>query len=133
MLNTHNIDLSIFGLLSDIADSYNHNIDSLDGDEIYAALETISENEDDFSLDFDGNEYRIIKDYAIWDIYVDAIKDIVNDCYDLKLDNIPHFVAFDIDWEKTAKNTYVDGYGHTFASYDGEELATGNHWVFRTN
>lgn len=89
--------------------------------------------EGDFYFEYDGNEYRIIADSAIWDIYVEAIKDIVNDCYDLKLDNIPDFVAWEIDWEQTAKNAYVDGYGHTFSGYDGSELKTKNYYIFRTN
>lgn len=105
----------------------------------YSALfEAIEELEsklgnDDFYFEFDGNEYRLISESAIWDIYVDEIRNIVNDCYDLKLDNIPSFVAWEIDWEQTAKNAYVDGYGHTFSGYDGSELEIGNYFVFRTN
>ena len=129
----HTIDLSIFGLLQDIADTYDHDLDSLDADEIEEALTTLEENEDDFTIDFDGNEYRLIKDSEIWGIYVEAIKDIVNDCYDLKLDKLPSFLAVEIDWEQTAKNCYVDGYGHTFASYDGDELESGEYWIFRVN
>lgn len=89
--------------------------------------------EDDFYLDFDDNEYRLIADESIWDIYVEEIKNIVEDCYDLKLDSIPDFVAFEIDWDQTAKNAYVDGYGHTFAGYDGEETEAGGYWIFRVN
>ena len=73
-------------------------------------------------LDFDGNEYRIIHTDSIWNIYVQTIKDIVQECYDLKLDKIPDFIVWSIDWEATAQNAYVDGYGHTFASYDGNEI-----------
>lgn len=98
-------------------------------------IETLESNkgDDDFSIEFDGNEYRVIADSAIWDIYVEAIKDIVNDCYDLKLDKLPEFLAVEIDWEQTAKNCYVDGYGHTFATYDGEEVECSDYWIFRTN
>jgi hypothetical protein len=75
------------------------------------------ENSEDFYIDIDGQEYRFISEFKIWDIYVEEIKNITLDCYDLKL---PDFLA--IDWEETAQNCSVDGYGHTFASYDGDEL-----------
>jgi hypothetical protein len=112
----------------------NHSVDDFETEEIQEALCSIDDNiGDDFALDFDGNEYRIIHDLAIWDIYVQEIKNIVEDCYDLKLDNIPGFVAWSIDWDATAQNAYVDGYGHTFASYDGEEVECKNYRIFRTN
>ena len=89
--------------------------------------------EDDFSFELDGNEYRIISESEIWAIYVEEIKNIVNDCYDLKLGQVPAFIALSIDWEETAKNAYVDGYGHTFSSYDGSECEAGGYYIFRTN
>lgn len=102
--------------------------------ELLELYETI-ENSDmsDFTVDFDGNEYRIIADSDIWGIYVDTIKELVNDCYDLKLDDVPNWIALEIDWEQTAKNAYVDGYGHTFSGYDGSESEAGGFWIFRTN
>lgn len=100
--------------------------------ELYEILESEIDS-DDFTVDFDGNEYRIIADSSIWEIYVEEIKNIVEDCYDLKLDSIPDFIAFEINWEQTAKNAYADGYGHTFASYDGEESEAAGFWIFRTN
>lgn len=101
--------------------------------ELFDALESLACGDDDFTLDFDGNEYRIIKDSAIWEIYRDEIENIVNEWYDLKLDKIPDFIAVTIDWEQTARNAYADGYGHTFASYDGDEREAADHWIFRTN
>ena len=90
-------------------------------------------SESDQTIDFDGNEYRIIRDSDIWDIYRDTIQGIVEDCYDLNLDKVPDFIALSIDWEQTAQNAYVDGYGHTFSSHDGSEIETSLHWIFRTN
>lgn len=116
--------------------SENHSIDDFDDSGLLEALEGISENYgDDFTFDFDGAEYRIIHDTAIWNIYVDTIKDIVEDCYSdvINLDKIPDFIAVSIDWEATAHNAYVDGYGHTFSSYDGSEIEVINHYIFRTN
>ena len=104
--------------------------------DLFDAIETLADklaSDDDFYFDYDGNEYRVISEAVIWDIYVETIKDIVNDCYDLNLDNIPSFVAIEIDWEKTAKNCYSDGYGHTFSGYDGSELEINDFYVFRTN
>lgn len=89
----------------------------------------------DQTIEFDGNEYRIICDSYIWDIYRDEIQSIVEDCYSdvINLDKVPDFIAVSIDWEQTAKNAYADGYGHTFSSYDHSEIETDNHWIFRTN
>ena len=93
---------------------------------------------DDFYQDIDGNEYRFITDFAIWDIYVEEIQHITEDCYEIKA---PAWL--EIDWEQTAKNCYIDGYGHTFSHYDGNEyeftirntdgITQSDWWVFRTN
>jgi hypothetical protein len=112
----------------------NHDIDDFDNDSIIEALDDIaSKFSDDFYFEFDGNEYRVLHQDSIWNIYVETIKEIVKDCYDLKLDKFPDFIALSIDWEQTAQNAYADGYGHTFASYDGEEIETKQHHVFRVN
>lgn len=108
---------------------------------IFEALEEIegriASGDDDFTLDFDGNEYRLIKsdEDTIWPIYRDEIKCTVEDCYSdvLKLDKIPSFIAVSVDWEQTAKNAYVDGYGHQFSTYDGSEEEAGGYYIFRTN
>ena len=119
-------------ILREIVDQYSHDLSLTDARE---AIETLREKmgEDDFSFELDGNEYRIISESEIWDIYVDEIKNLVNDCYDLKLDQVPEFIALSIDWEKTAENAYSDGYGHTFSSYDGSECEAGGYYIFRTN
>lgn len=89
---------------------------------------------DDFYLEYDGNEYRLIADSDLWEIYVESIKNLVSDCYDIKLDNIPSFVEFSIDWEKTAKNCLQDGYAHTFSTYDGDtHIETSEYNIFYTN
>lgn len=108
-----------------------------DASHIFEALEELESNigDDDFTLDFDGNEYRLINDDDIWDIYVEEIKNTVEECYSdvLKLDDIPPFIAFSIDWEQTAKNAYADGYGHQFSSWDGGEEESAGYYIFRTN
>lgn len=146
-LQTDDIKEKAAPILAEIIDAYHSMGDFVDDDsepdengdfddnrqDIFDALESLDCGGDDFTLDFDGNEYRIIKDSAIWEIYRDEIENIVTDCYDLKLDKIPPFIAFSIDWEQTAQNAYADGYGHTFAGYDGDEREAADHWIFRTN
>jgi len=89
-------------------------------------------SDNDFYADIDGAEFRFIHTDVIWETYVETIKEITEDCYDIKA---PDWLA--IDWEETAENCYVDGYGHTFASYDGEELeytfGEEDYYIFRTN
>lgn len=121
-------------ILRCIIDNHSHTIDITDA---RAAIETLQGKigEDDFTFDFDGNEYRIISDSAIWEIYKAEIEETVKDCYSevLKLDEIPSFIAVSIDWDQTAKNAYVDGYGHQFSSYDGSEYMASGYYIFRTN
>lgn len=147
---TNDDDLKAIEILATIIDSQSHSAIDLDVyendeegreqlesdfSEIFEAVEEIATHlgEDDFYLEFDGNEYRLIHDDAIWQIYVDEIKSIVGDCYDLKLDDIPDFIAWEIDWEQTAKNAHADGYGHTFSSYDHSEQECNGYYIFRTN
>lgn len=121
-------------ILRVIIDSQNHRINMDDAREAIETLrDSINQEEDDFTFDFDGNEYRIISENSIWDIYVEEIKQIVEDCYELNLDKIPGFIAVNIDWEKTAENAFADGYGHTFSGYDGSEENAGGYYIFRTN
>lgn len=123
-----------FEILECIIDEHNHTIDEEDTDSLIEALDVIEDGiGGDFTLEFDGNEYRVICDDCIWGIYRDEIQQIVEDCFELDLDKLPGFIAVKIDWEETAQNAYADGYGHTFSSYDGSEYEAGNHWVFRTN
>ena len=124
-VNTH------ITILRAIIEEHNHSISMDDARE---AIKTLRDDlADDFTFDFDGNEYRIISDDAIWGIYKEEIQRIVEDCYDLKFDSIPEFVAFSIDWEETARNASNDGYGHTFSTYDHSEVEAGGYWIFRTN
>lgn len=90
------------------------------------------EMEHDFYVELDGNEYRFIDEHSIWDIYVESVKEMVQDCYDL---NVPNWIA--INWEETAENCHVDGYGHHFSHYDGSEeeytFDGDTYYIFRIN
>lgn len=121
-------------ILRAIIDSQSHRIDMDDAREAIETLrDNINQGYDDFTFDFDSNEYRLISESAIWEIYVEEIQRIVEECYEINLDKIPDFVAVSIDWEKTAQNAYADGYGHTFSGYDGSEECAGGFYIFRTN
>lgn len=101
-------------------------------DEVQNIVEEIETTYSDFYADIDGNEYRFIHSDYIWEIYVESIKELAEDCYDI---NVPSWLA--IDWEETAQNCIVDGYGQTFAHYDHEEhevkIGNEDYHVFRTN
>jgi len=122
-------------ILACIYDEHNHTADVESPDETIEALDVIEAGlGGDFTLEFDGNEYRIISESIIDGVYTGAIKDIVSDCYPEVEKALEHsWIAIEIDWDQTVKNAMQDGYGHTFSSYDGSEHEAGNHWVFRTN
>ena len=105
---------------------------AINRDEVRELTQKLTDIEPDFHIEIDGEEYRFIHDDAIWDIYVETIREITEDCYDIKA---PTWLV--IDWEETAENCSVDGYGHTFAHYDGHELEyefDGEFYhIFRTN
>jgi hypothetical protein len=77
-------------------------------DQLQDFIDSFDESDSDQTLEFDGNEYRIISAGSIWEIYRDEIENIVTDCYDLKLDKIPDFISVSIVWEKTAQNAFAD-------------------------
>lgn len=122
-------------ILGCIVTEHNHSIDEETPDEVIEALDVIEAGlGGDFTLDFDGNEYRIISEDIIDSVYTDAIKDIVSDCYPEVEKALEHsWIAIEIDWDKTVENAMQDGYGHTFSGYDGSEYEAGGHYVFRTN
>ena len=122
-------------ILACIVDEHNHSIDEENPENIIDALDVIEAGlGDDFSLEFDGNEYRIISDSIIDGVYTDTIKELVSDCYPEVEKALEHsWIAIEIDWDQTVKNAMQDGYGHTFSSYDGSEHDAGDHWIFRTN
>jgi hypothetical protein len=83
----------------------------------------------DICLDLPAGEVRIISDDHIDELWTESLIEQIKECYEL--DEVPSFVA--IDWEQTAENCKVDGKGHHFSSYDGNEYATANFNIFRTN
>jgi hypothetical protein len=89
--------------------------------------------ENDFNIDIDGNEYRVIHQDIIHDIHKEEIKNITEDCYDLDL---PSWLV--IDWGATSSEVYISyGFGNHFATYDGIEMQLDYnekcYYIFRTN
>jgi hypothetical protein len=76
------------------------------------------ENNFDFNIDIDGNEYRFISENRIWDIYYDEQRDLIEEIYLPAIDKV---WWIEIDWDKTIDNVFTDGYGHHFSTYDGSE------------
>ena len=98
--------------------------------EIYLELKEKIEGKDlDFYLDLSAGEVRIINKTAIDGIWTESLIEQIKECYEL--DNIPDFI--EIDWDATAENCKVDGLGHHFSCYDGNEYETENYYIFRTN
>lgn len=118
-------------LLKDVEEFVNdYELETTD-DQLDELLEKLT-MEHDFYVELDGNEYRFIDENSIWEIYVESVKEMVQDCYDL---NVPDWIA--VNWEETAENCHVDGYGHHFSSYDGSEdeytFDGDTYYIFRTN
>jgi len=99
--------------------------------EYKALAELVDDGMEDQTIEWDGAEYRVIAEFAIWDIYVESMTELVKECYLGGVADIPSWLA--IDWECTAENTLADGYGHHFSSYDGSESELNGFYVFRTN
>ena len=92
---------------------------------------------DDFHVELsDGREFRFIHTDIINKVFHEECMETIQDCYE-GLDKIPSFV--EIDWKATTNNCLVDGFGHQFSIYDGEELEIAGKdrriaWhVFRNN
>ncbi len=87
----------------------------------------------DFHVELDGQEWRIIDDAWIDEIATDEIKEIVTDCY-LNGTDLDKYWWIEVDWKQTAKNcTDSDGYGNHFSLYDGSEFYHEGWYFFRTN
>lgn len=105
--------------------------------EIKEKLQEIIDNlgEQDFNLELCTGEVRIINSDDIDDIWTDSLIEQIKDCYEFPkvLEELPKWVTCEIDWEQTAENCKVDGLGHHFASYDGQEHSASGFYIFRTN
>ena len=94
-------------------------------------------NNRDFTFEFkSGEEYRIINERKIEDIYFEEQEDMLREVYPEIFDNNLWWVEIDIN--KTIQNLLdADGYGNLFATYDGTDnevyLDRELYHFFRTN
>ena len=91
---------------------------------------------DDFTVELNEGEYRIIHDNAIEDIFDSEIRELADDCYDVegikeKMGNVGRYFTFDYD--SFVEDCRMDGYGHHFSGYDGSEESVGPWNIFRVN
>jgi len=91
-------------------------------------IERYIESENDFYVEIDGQEYRFIHENVIWDIYVDGIKDLTEECYLVNDGAKQWWIA--IDWEKTAEKllsgaeTLKDMWAAVTKAYSKQKLST---------
>jgi len=97
--------------------------------ELKDLINEILDADTDFHLELSAGDVRVIDKDIIDDLWTESIIEMVQECYNLE--DVPRFIY--IDWEQTAENLKIDGLGHHFSSYDGEEWDASTHYVFRTN
>ena len=94
-------------------------------------LETIDSAEvgNDFSVELDGMEFRLISDDSIERIHADEIQEYVDDCI---LNDCPETLQRYFDYDSFIRDCRIgDGYGHHFSSYDGSEVNAASYYIFR--
>jgi len=86
------------------------------------------ENDSDFYIEIDGEEYRLIHEGDIDEIWEESLEELLRDCYE-----VPKELENYIDYEKWVDDCKYDGKGHHFGTYDGSEYEAGGWYIFRTN
>ena len=94
------------------------------------------EDQEDFTVELNEGEYRIIHDDAIEDIFDSEIRQLADDCYEIKdikkkMGGVGMYFTFDYD--SFVKDCRTDGYGYHFSSYNGSEESVGPWNIFRVN
>ena len=102
-------------------------------DELGPIVEQMRSDSDDFTAEIVGMEFRFINGDRIKRIYHREMKEFIQDD---ELRSVPSYVK--IDWDATINYIFQsDGYGHFFASYDGEEglddFGDNEYYLFRIN
>ena len=94
-------------------------------------IEACDSLEDSEYFTLAGEEYRVLHDDDIFDVYLNAFKDHLRDCYNQG--DLPPFLK--IDWVASALDVIAsDGYAAHFSSYDwSTHIEVGRYNLFRTN
>ena len=110
----------------------------IDYSDIRSDARSILDAEDgaDFVVCFERAEYRFIRDDEISSIFREEMEELADDCYDIsrikeRLGNVGQYFTFDYD--AFVRDCEMDGYGHHFAGYDGEEIEADDWHAFRIN
>lgn len=89
------------------------------------------DNEKDFYLELEtGEEFRLIDEKFIDDIFEDSVIQLVEDCYFTK-DN--EFLQRYFDYDKFVQDCKMDGFWTHFNSYDWSEEFFDWYYIFRIN
>jgi len=103
-------------------------------DHFFDAITLLEEIEtvlsDDFTIEIEGAEFRVINESEIEDAWTNSLIDMLEDCHGHE---IPDHLKPYIDYDKWAQDAKIDGMGHHFSSYDGNEVSTQNFYIFRVN
>ena len=103
-----------------------------DIEEVMEVIEGVNssdyEYEDDFYVECNGVEIRVIAAYSIESIWEEGLEYILRECYD-----IPDYLENYIDYDSWIRDCKFDGMGYYFSSYDGSEHSSENYYYFRTN
>jgi hypothetical protein len=115
-------------VIKGICDYQNFNTSDEVKEVIRAIKELDVESEDDFYVECNGVEIRVIAESAVDEIWEDGLLNLLEECY-----TIPDFLTNYIDYDKWVQDCKYDGKGHHFSSYDGSEHETKHYYYFRTN
>ena len=103
-----------------------------DIEEIREVIEGVNNSEydvtDDFYVECNGVEIRVISNEIIESAWENELEDILRECYE-----IPDFLENYIDYNAWIRDCKFDGMGHHFSSYDGSEYESENYYYFRVN
>jgi len=83
---------------------------------------------DDMTVELGAGEYRLISCDEVDDIWKTSLIEQLKDTTE-----VPSHLENYIDWDGYAEDCQVDGMGHHFGTYDGNEYESLNYHIFRTN
>jgi glutathionylspermidine synthase len=119
-------------ILDAIVKRENIEIDADDYNELIESM--ISYFADDFTIESDYGDFRIIADSVIDEIHDSEILELLDDVYSQALKDLPQIVKSNINWDNIARDIrFSDGVHNHFAVYDGDWMEVQGYSVFRIN
>ena len=125
-------------VLAEICKAHSHDLTYEEAKEALELFESKFGVYGDFYFELDGNEYRLIHEDDIEEIFADEVRQTIEDCYDMENLTDRDKIGFladhiEVDWEGVVSACLQDGYGHQFSSYDSSEYEAGGYYIFRNN